>query len=81
MYFLIVEHSILLFKFIISCQLKDESATVRKGIMWQKRVTSEKLYGKISDDSNRDIKGLYFSDVEGSDTIVYDPERIKKVNS
>ncbi|CAG9330895.1 unnamed protein product [Blepharisma stoltei] len=78
-YFMVIEHVLLVFKFLISRQVPDIPNDVKKGLIWSNRISDEKIYGKSSDvDQQRVLRNLYFKNNPNAirERSILDPEKI-----
>jgi len=78
-YFMVIEHVLLVFKFLISRQVPDIPNDVKKGIIWSNRTADEKIYGKSSDvDQQRLLRNLNFRPSPNAlkEKAILDPEKI-----
>lgn len=67
-YFMVIEHILLIFKFLLSRQMPDVPNDVKKGIIWSERVANERIYGKSSDvDEQKKLRKLFFKEVYVND--------------
>jgi Calcium-activated chloride channel len=65
--FISIEHSLFVFKSLLSSYIPDVPQVVSDGIEWSKRVVDEKLYGKLSDiDKERTARNLKFVTVDST---------------
>ncbi|CAG9335333.1 unnamed protein product [Blepharisma stoltei] len=81
LYFMIIEHLILLFKYTLYVQFNDTPQRVTKGLVWGNRIAAERMYGRAHDESQKDLRGLYFKDLQGRNDVVLDPYKISKENN
>jgi len=72
-YFMVIEHILLIFKFLISRQVPDMPGDAKRGAIWSNRIANERIYGKSSDvDEQKRLRKLNF---EGSpQEIQLDPD-------
>ena len=78
--FIAIEHSIFIFKFILSGLIPDKPTIVAKGLDWSERVVDEKLYNKVSDiDQERSERNLRFEPVKSKYEVKLE-EIIKKTS-
>ena len=63
--FLLIEHALLLFKYMLSSYIPDMPQEVSNAQMWQERQVNEKMYGKLtSTEDERKLKNLDFKPSE-----------------
>jgi Calcium-activated chloride channel len=58
--FLIMEHLLIIFKFLVDWIIPDVPDLVRSGLIWSQRVADERIYGKVSTGSIKESKNLEF---------------------
>lgn len=78
LYFMAIEHFLLIFKIILARIIPDVPPVVQKGLIWSNRIAKERIYNKVSDvDEQRQINNLTFKgDIK--DPAILDPEAIEK---
>lgn len=81
MYFLLIEHVLLMFKFFIDRQIPDCPSKVKDGITWSERITNERLFGRASDeDKQKELRQLFFKPIQGVKEIPYNDDNIRGDN-
>jgi Calcium-activated chloride channel len=78
-YFIIIEHLLILFKVFLMEIVPHVSYKVRRGLIWSRRIAAEKIYGKAIDvEEQKVLRNLYFIKQEGVKNILLDPKNIDK---
>lgn len=76
LYFLIIEHALIIIKIIVARIIPDIPSVVKDGLIWSNRVARERIYNKVSDvDEQRQRFNLKFCR-EREQMVVLDPDEI-----
>jgi hypothetical protein len=76
--FLMIEHALLVSKFLLSIAIPDKPSLVTNAILWNDRITKEKLYSRFSNKSKeREAWNLYYKPHEGYEAIRFDRRAIE----
>lgn len=77
LYFLVIEHTLLLIKIIVARIIPDMPSRVKDGLMWSNRIAREMIYNKVSDvDEQRQRFNLKFRR-DRETMVVLDPDEIE----
>lgn len=77
LYFLVIEHILILFKIVLARIIPDVPTKVKDGLVWQNRVSRERIFNKVSDvDEQRHRFDLFFAKQDQRE-VVLDPEYIE----
>ena len=80
--FILIEHGLLLFKWMLMVVWPHKSSTVKNGLLWGKRIASERIYGKASDyDEQRKKRNLYFEKSHNVAEFVLDKKNLTAENN
>ena len=78
--FMVIEHGLLLFKFLIDKNIPDVPRKVRRGLAWGERIANERLYGKSSEvDERKEKRNLYFEQNQ-VEPIIFSQDKIPTQN-
>lgn len=68
--FLLVEHGILIFKYILGLVVNTTPRKVTKSLIWSQRIVNETIYGDGKDlDEQIRLKNLYLKEIPGYDPV------------
>ena len=80
--FIVIEHGLLLFKWMVVTVWPHRSVTVRNGLVWSKRIASERIYGKASDlEEQKKKRNLYFEKSRNVSEFILDKKNLTADNS
>ena len=76
--FVIVEHGLILFKISLSAVIPDVPLVVKQGLIWSKRIATERIYGKPTDlEEQKILRNLYFEEDKNIQEFVLDSKNIR----